>query len=119
MIGKLKTLFSSENLIENVSNGIDKAILTQEEKLDNFNKLLELYSPFKIAQRFLALIFCIPYVICWITTFFAGFWFPNTEPMLKILNGDVGTIVITVAVFYFGGGALEGAVERFKGLKNK
>lgn len=118
MFKAIKTLFSSDKLIDNITSGVDKMVLTTEEKLDNFKELLQLYAPFKIAQRFCMLIFCIPYAICWTITFIAGFWIKN-EPMLKTLDGDMGTIVITIVVFYFGGGALEGAVTRFKGLKDK
>jgi hypothetical protein len=124
-------LFNSEKAIDNISRGVDKAIYTNEEKADFFAKLLELYAPFKLAQRYLALIFCIPYALTWVVVslcyvaiFIAGFYYPNTQPMLENilpilqhLNGDYGTICITIVVFYFGGGALEGAVERFKGVK--
>ena len=133
MFNAVKSLFSSEKLLDNVSSGIDKAFHTTEEKRDNFNTMLALYQPFKIAQRYLAMIFCIPYAILFLFvaisamgTFVAGFWFPNTDPMwvnigkmLEILKGDIGTIVFTIVVFYFGGGALEGVVERMKGAKTK
>jgi hypothetical protein len=133
MFSAVKSLFSSEKLLDNVSSGIDKAFHTTEEKRENFNTMLALYQPFKIAQRYLAMIFCIPYAILFLFvaisamgTFIAGFWFPNTEPMwgnidkmLDILKGDIGTIVFTIVVFYFGGGALEGVVERIKGARAK
>jgi len=59
LIGKL---FGSDKAIskavDGVYDGMDKLILTPEERLDNFNKQLSLYEPFKVAQRYLALIFC-------------------------------------------------------------
>ena len=133
MLGPIKSLFSSEKLLDNVSSGIDKTFYTEEEKRDNFNTMLALYQPFKIAQRYLAIIFCVPYalafmfiILCSTATFIAGFWFPNTAPMwdninkmVELLKGDIGTIVITIVVFYFGGGALEGVVERLKGIKKQ
>jgi len=130
MIKALKTLFSSGELMDNVSNGLDKAILTPQERLENFNRLLALYEPFKIAQRYLAMIFCIPYAVAWmiiilcaVITFAAGFIWPNTAPMwenigkmVELLKGDIGTIVLTIVIFYFGGGALEGVVGKFKSM---
>jgi len=119
MFTAIKTLFSSDKLIDNVSSGVDKMVLTAEERLDNFRDLLSIYTPFKIAQRILAMTFCIPYVICWTANFVASYWVVDTKPMSTMLDGDMGTIVITIIVFYFGGGALEGVVTRFKSVKNK
>jgi hypothetical protein len=111
----IQTLFSSDKLIDNITSGVDKMVLTAEERLDNFKALLAIYTPFKIAQRILAITFCVPYVICWTINFIVSYSAVNTKPMSEMLDGDMGTIVITIVVFYFGGGALEGAVASFKG----
>jgi hypothetical protein len=116
-VNLFKTLFSSDKLIDNASAGIDKMVLTKEEQLDNFQVLLQLYTPFKIAQRILAIIFCVPYALAWVITFIAGFYFPNTTPMIDMLSGDMGTIVGIIVAFYFGGGAVEGVIGKFKGSK--
>lgn len=128
MIKTLGKLFSSEKVVDDISSGVDKMIYTKEEKADNFNTLLGLYTPFKLTQRYLAIIFCVPYalamvliMLCSSAVFVAGFFYPNTSPMwdnvnnmMDLMSGDYGTICITIAVFYFGGGALEGVVGRFK-----
>jgi hypothetical protein len=116
MFKAIKTLFSSDKLVENISSGVDKMVLTAEERLDNFKELLVIYTPFKIAQRILAITFCVPYVLCWVGNFILSYWVSDAKPMADMLNGDMGTIVITIVVFYFGGGALEGVVTRFKGI---
>lgn len=108
-----KTLFSSDKLIENASNGIDKAILTKEEQLDNFQVLLTLYAPFKIAQRILAVVFCVPYAIAFILTFAFSF-FMDVESQKDLLSGDISLVVGIIVAFYFGGGAIEGVLNKAK-----
>lgn len=64
------TLFGSKNVIKQAANGIyngvDKAFYTKEEKAQGFLELLKAYEPFKIAQRLLALVISIPYVVVWL-----------------------------------------------------
>ena len=120
-MGWFGKLFSSSEVVKDItsgiSNGIDKSFYTDEEKADSFHKMLALYTPFKIAQRILAITFCIPYALAWFIMFLASFIYPLSQTQLSILNGDIGTIVITIVLFYFGGGALEGAIEKFKSSK--
>ena len=70
-------LFGSDKVIgkavDGIYNGVDKIAYTEEERADNFRKLLKLYEPFKIAQRFLALTLTIPYAIAWGLTFLSTF----------------------------------------------
>lgn len=109
MMGILGSLFGDQNtmskMVDGVYNGVDKIVYTDEEKADNFQKLLKLYEPFKIAQRFLALIFGIPYVLAWLVTFIVSF-FNNVDPQLALLNGTVGQIVLAIIAFYFMGGTI-------------
>lgn len=109
MMGVLKGLFSSKTVIDNVSSGIDKAIYTNEEKIDNFKVMLSLYAPFKIAQRLIAIIFCVPYAFAWVVTFVASFWF-DVAVQQALLLGDISIIVGLIVAFYFGGGAVEGII---------
>ena len=105
-----KTLFSSESVVDKTVNGIydgiDKVVYTAEEKADNRQQLLKLYEPFKIAQRFLALIFGIPYVLAWFVTFIMSFYI-DVNAQLALLDGKIGLIVVSIVTFYFGGGMLE------------
>lgn len=106
-------LFGSEKVIgkavDGIYNGVDKLAFTEEEKADNFRKLLKLYEPFKIAQRFLALIFGIPYAIAWLLTFSSTFFIDNIESIelqIDMLSGTMGQIVLAIVAFYFLGGTL-------------
>lgn len=107
-------LFGSDKVIggvvDGVYNGVDKLAFTTEEKAEYFHKMLKLYEPFKIAQRLLACIFGIPYAFAWTVTFLVSFFFP-VETQLKLLSGDIATIVGVIVGFYFGGGAIEGIVR--------
>lgn len=117
-MGILAKLFGSDRVIEKATDGIyngtDKLIYTNEEKIDNFKSILKLYEPFKIAQRFLALVFGIPYAVAWFITFISSFYVEVTY-QLQLLNGTIGQINLAIIGFYF----LGGAVSSFAGTKKK
>lgn len=108
IIGKI---FGSDKIIskavDGVYDGMDKLVLTPEERLDNFNKQLALYEPFKLAQRYLALVFCVPYAVAWMLTFLASFWIDITAQS-DLLSGTIGHVVLAIAAFYFCGGVVSG-----------
>ena len=108
LLGKL---FGSDKaigkMVDGVYDGLDAVVYTPEEKADNFRKLLKLYEPFKIAQRFLALIFGIPYAVAWLVSFGMSF-FVDITFQLQLLSGTMGQIVLAIIAFYFLGGTLSG-----------
>ena len=101
----LGKLFGSEKVISGVVDGIDKVFYTDEEKAENFRLMLKLYEPFKIAQRFLALTFGVPYSLAWFITFGASF-VVDVSAQLTLLSGTMGQIVLAIVAFYFLGGTL-------------
>ena len=105
-------LFGSNKVIEKMGegiyNGIDKAIYTPEEQIENRLKSLAAYEPFKIAQRLLALVFTIPYALAWIITFIASFFIDVADQQAVLLNGNMGQIVLAIVGFYFLGGVVNG-----------
>lgn len=103
-------LFGSEKIIETAVKGVDKIIFTKEEQAENFKETLKLYEPFKVAQRYLAVIFCLPYVAAWFVTFAASFTDISLEKQIDILQGDMGTAVLAIVSFYFLGGAMSGVL---------
>lgn len=107
MLGKL---FGSQKVVDGLMSAGDKVFYTDEEKADNFRHLLKLYEPFKIAQRLLMLIMCVPYMAAWLATFIASFWI-DIGMQQELLMGKVGTLVIVIVGFYFGGGAVEGIMK--------
>ena len=119
----LGKIFSPKKLGDSIVSGIDKAILTNEEKLDYMQKMLVLYEPYKIAQRILAIMFSGVFLLihfCTAITHFIlvvrGLNADDVIDLYKYNNDGLGTIVLMVISFYFAGGVLEGTV---KGLRKK
>lgn len=121
-MGWVRNLFSSKGVVKDVSegiiNGVDNAFYTDQEEAKDaltrsriFIELLGAYHPFKQIQRALALTVLPPFVACCVATFTASFWMDVTY-QIEILSGLFGYLSLTVGVFYFGGGAVDGVVER-------
>jgi len=113
----IKKLFSSSEVVKDISTGVDKAFYTEQEKAGGFAMLLKLYEPFKIAQRIVLLLVGVPYMLMWSATGVKVLLGYNIDDEIIFLSGPVGTIFLTIAIFYYGGGALEGVVNRLKGDK--
>ena len=112
-MGFFSRLFGSDKIIDAGVNGIDAMIFTDEEKSNAKMQFLKLYEPYKLAQRYLALIYSIPYALAWLVTFIASF-FVDVALQMELLKGDAFYINIVILSFYFGGGAAEGIVGKFK-----
>lgn len=112
-------LFGSDNVVKGLMNGADKLVLTNEEKLDAHMMFLKLYEPFKLAQRFLALIFAPPYMLAWFITFVMSCFGIDIKDQLDLLQGDIANIIGVIMGFYFGGGAIEGIVKAAKTSEKK
>ena len=102
-MGLIAKLFGSDKVIDAGISGIDKMFYTDEEKADAKMHLLKLYEPFKLAQRYLALVFGVPYSVAWFVTFCASF-FVDTSKQMELLSGDMAMIVGVIVAFYFAGG---------------
>ena len=123
-MGLWANLFGNSNIIDAGIDGIDAMVFTDEEKSSAKMKFLKLYEPFKLAQRYIAMTFCPAYVFMWIVTgllevaniFIIAFTDKslNTAVMYKLLSGDIAMMVMLILGFYFGGGAAEGIINRFK-----
>lgn len=124
-MGIISSLFQSESTINKVVDAVvdtgDAIFLTDEEKLKYGNikqklkiEMLKAYQPFKIAQRFLALIFCVPFVLIHIfsVALYASGYTAKAVEIITLNNDALGTIVLGVVLFYFGGGSIEGIIER-------
>jgi hypothetical protein len=114
MMGFFSKLFGSDKIIDAGVNGIDAMFFTDEEKSNAKMQFLKLYEPYKLAQRYLALIYSIPYALAWLVTFIASF-FVDVALQMELLKGDAFYINIVILSFYFGGGAAEGIVKQIKG----
>tara|TARA_Y100000593_G_scaffold58479_2_gene108662 strand:+ start:1093 stop:1527 length:435 start_codon:yes stop_codon:yes gene_type:complete len=137
-------LFGSDKVIEGVYNGLDKVVHTDEEKSDFWLKLLKAYEPFKIAQRYLALIMSISFVSAHLLAVlyfsFSLFFDPcasqiskdgelvgqtckaqqlerGAEKIFDKNNEALGLPLALILSFYFGGGAAEGVARSIAGRK--
>ena len=118
LLGKL---FNPRKLGESIISGVDKAILTNEEKLDYMQKMLVLYEPYKLAQRILAIMFSGVFLFVHLIVAITHFIYVLREVEAKAIielytfnNDSLGTIVLIIIGFYFAGGVLEGTVRRLK-----
>lgn len=105
MIGIFARMLGRDDVVEAGIKSIDSMFYTNQEKAENKKAFLKLYEPFKLAQRYLALIFSIPYVTAWAVTFAVSFTDRNIDKQVELLTGDIGVIVGVIVGFYFLGGA--------------
>jgi hypothetical protein len=120
----LGKLFGSEKVIDVGMETIDKAFYTDQEKAGDAltriglkERILQAYEPFKLAQRYMMLIVGTPYMIIWVATAITAAWGVNTDSLQALLDGKIGDIFELIAMFYFGGGAVEGAIKAFGSIK--
>ena len=115
-MGILSKIFGSEKIINGASKGLDKVFFTKEEKAELHIRLLKAYEPFKILQRYLALIVSVPFVITHLISIYFVF-IDDIEKALKIAEfntNGLGYAFGAVITLYLGGGLIEGAIGKFK-----
>ena len=108
---------SIDNAVDAVINTGDAIWYTDEEKaqahqlaVDTKLKMLPLYEPFKLAQRYIALAFTINFILAfWVGV---GIWFFSTKELLTeylmvVGTFELGWIMLTIIAWYFGGGFIE------------
>lgn len=129
-------IFGTGDVIEKAAGGVvagvDASFFTKEERARHFLELLTRYEPFKLAQRLLAMIVGIPYVLTWLVcvALFVGSvvadpctadavckstQLQDASQELATLNNDtLGVPFSIILAFYFGGGAVEGVMRARK-----
>lgn len=102
------TIFGSSEVLKAGRDTIDAVFYTDQEKAEQHAKFLELYKPFKLAQRVIAFVIVTPYMLAWLLMFSCSFFFTKEELAfpLALLTGDIGTAVLMIVGFYFAGGTL-------------
>jgi hypothetical protein len=119
-MGILSTIFGSGEVIGKGMDLIDDLWETdaevRESKTQNKINLMNAYAPFKVAQRYLAIMFGLNYILAfWVAV---GLWIFNKDMQgfIDIMTAfNIGWIVTAIVMFYFGGGMAEGAISKFKG----
>jgi hypothetical protein len=114
MLSILSTILGSGDVISKGMDLIDDAFESDEEKRESKTKakidLMKAYAPFKVAQRYVALMFMATYIF----SFFLVLGMTlvgkaiEVDAIFNVLEQfKVGWIVMTIVMFYFGGGMVE------------
>ena len=114
----LGQIFGSDKVISKSLELIDDAWTTDEEMIEAKAKakiqLMNAYAPFKIAQRYLAIMFALTFL----SSFFlvlgmtlAGIG--NTKEVFTVLEQfNIGWIMMAIVTFYFGGGLVDSVKQK-------
>ena len=120
MFGVLAKILGSDKVIEKGLNLIDDMHTSSEEEIAAKSKaridLMNAYAPFKIAQRYLALMFGFTFLLTYVLVLamtLSGQGDPNavTQVMEQF---SINYAMLIILGFYFGGGAVEGFIEKRK-----
>ncbi len=117
-MGIFSSLFSGDTINKTVDAVIDTGdalVYTDEEKAKALQlatetkmKMLSHYEPFKIAQRYIALMFTFNFIISFWVGVLIYFAYPlKFDNFLGLIKSfELGWIMLAIISFYFGGGFL-------------
>jgi len=111
------TIFGSGDVIEKGMDLIDNMHTSTEEEIAANAKakvdLLKAYAPFKVAQRYLALLFTVTFISSFLLVLGLTLNSGGGIDDVKIVLSEfyIGEIMLTIIIFYFGGGFAEGALN--------
>ncbi len=118
MFSVLSKIFGTGDVISKGMDLIDSMHTSDEEEIAANAKakvdLMKAYAPFKVAQRYLAVMFTINFILAFWAT--AGLWYfdKDMKGFVDIMSAfNIGWIMLTIVGFYFGGGAIEGIRGKF------
>ena len=123
MFNILGNIFGTGEVVKKGLELIDEAWTSDEEKVENQAKILEAktnakatllnaYAPFKLAQRYLALMFSSVFLFIMINGILGALYgwvdMEAVNEAKKFANEMwLGEIMVTIIGFYFGGGMIE------------
>ena len=102
MISFIKGLLSSDEIIKDISSGLDKTFLTDQERTVHFLKYLELTMPMNRARRFIAVSVAINWMLyLWLVAGLIMFDGPKLEEIVSFGNVYIMPVMTLVTGFYF------------------
>jgi hypothetical protein len=109
----LLDIFGGSSVIEKGLDLIDKKFPSDAQMIEAQTKaktdLLASYAPFKVAQRYIAVIFAFTFVFSYLLVLVMHFYNGQIDGIIGILQAfKIDWIMLTIVAFYFGGGAFEG-----------
>ena len=113
----LSTILGSGDVISKGLGLIDSMHTSDTEMIEAKTKaktdLLSAYSPFKVAQRYLALIFGFTFVGSYLMVLTLFFMDKDIAQVQELITSfKIDWIMLTIVGFYFGGGAFEGGMAK-------
>ena len=123
MIPILSSILGSKEVIKSGIELIDDMHTSDvemiEAKVQGKVNLLAAYAPFKVAQRYLALLFSFTFIGSFLLVLGMTLAGKGDIEAVKIVLSEfyIGEIMFAIIIFYFGGGAMEGTLGKLKGKK--
>ncbi len=120
MMAILAKILGSGDVIRQGMNLIDDMHTSTEEEVQVKTKakidLMTAYAPFKLAQRYLALMFTFTFLLCFAITLGMTLSGQGNIVGVKDVLDEyyIGEIMLTIVAFYFGGGLAESIGNRNK-----
>ena len=118
-MGILSTIFGSGDIISKGMDLIDDIHTSDTEMIEAKSAaktaLMNSYAPFKVAQRYLALMFGLTYVVAFWMCIGLVFMDKPMAPVIDVMEVfSISTILLIIVSFYFGGGFAEGIINKRK-----
>ncbi len=120
MLGVISKMLGSGDVISKGLDLIDNMHTSTEEEIQAKAKaktdLLSAYAPFKLAQRYLALMFGLTFLLSYVLVLgmtISGHGDPDA--VTKVMEQfSINYAMLVILSFYFAGGAVEGFMEKKK-----
>jgi hypothetical protein len=115
-MGIISQLLGSSDVISKGLDLIDGMHTSETEAIEAKTKaktdLLTSYAPFKVAQRYLALLFGFTFVSSYLMVLTLFFMEKDIAAVQGLITAfKIDWIMLTIVGFYFGGGAFEGVMN--------
>lgn len=113
-MGWFSMLLGTGGVVDGIKEGVDKAILTDEERLDYHTTMLKAYEPFKLIQRGLAIAVTIMFafvMIIQVVLVIISIWFVDVLAAVEVMNelevvSTIGYSFLAIMSLYFTGGVV-------------
>tara|TARA_R110002126_G_scaffold185245_3_gene333764 strand:+ start:2955 stop:3323 length:369 start_codon:yes stop_codon:yes gene_type:complete len=115
-MGILSTIFGSGDVIAKGIDLIDDLHTSDVERIEAKTKakmdLMQAYAPFKIAQRYIAVMFGGTYISTYLLVILLTFMGQDVTQVKDILKEfQIDWIMLTIVAFYFGGGLADSVLR--------
>ena len=120
MFGVLAQILGSKDVIKKGLDLVDDMHTSDEESMRAVTEqkvaIMNAYAPFKVAQRYLALMFTFTFLSSFVLTLAMTLMGKGDVDAVKDILGDfyIGEIMLAIVAFYFSGGMVEGILEKKK-----